>query len=75
MTTNFQKRLALLTSREEITTALGQINDTINASHHKAESLVLVVEAIDAMLETIPQDAEPDDLDEAVGESFVAGQN
>lgn len=73
--TNLEKRLALLTSREEITNAIGQINDTIAASHHKAQSLVLVVEAIDAMLETIPQDSEPDALDEAVGESFQAGQN
>ncbi len=71
MTTNLEKRLALLTSREEITNAIGQINDTIAASHHKAQSLVLVVEAIDAMLETIPQ--EP--VEEPAEETFVAGQN
>jgi hypothetical protein len=73
--TNPEKRLILLTQREEITNAIGHISDTIAAQHHKVQSLVLMVEAIDAMLETIPQDSEPDALDEAVGESFVEGQN
>ena len=55
--TNQEKRLSLLTSREEITGAVEQINQLIAAQAEKARSLLLVIEAIDHQLEEIPEEA------------------
>lgn len=56
-----QKRLALLSTREEISEGVQQISDNVTAQLTRQRDLLITIEAIDAWLEANPAPiAEPE---------------